>query len=309
MFSSFIKRGLLLITCLFITTILLAQRPSGFWQPSDTLNKKRRNTVYLTEAVLGGTSLIGLHQLWYSNYDTSSFHFVNDSNNWLQMDKMGHVFSAYALGKTGMDLLAWSGETKKNQLLYGATLGFGYLAVIEVFDGFSANWGFSATDLLANAAGTGFLIGQELLWQEQRIWLKYSFHQTKYAQYRPDVLGESLLEQALKDYNGQTYWLSANLWSFNKESNFPKWLNIAFGYGATGMLYGDNLALENTLPPTVSHRPVRNFYLSLDVDLSKIKTKSGFLNTLFNTLNYIKIPAPTLKVNAKGNTAFHLVYF
>ncbi len=310
MFNNGFKKHLFTFTSLLlITMVIFAQQPSNFWQTSDTLHKKRRNSVYFAEAAFAGTSLIGLYNLWYANYDKSSFHFVNDSENWLQMDKMGHVFSAYALGKTGMDLLAWSGETKKNQILYGATIGFGYLAIIEVFDGFSANWGFSATDVLANATGTGFLIGQQLLWQEQRILLKYSFHQTKYASYRPETLGENTLEQAFKDYNGQTYWLSANLWAFNKKSNWPKWLNLALGYGANGMLYG-NKNPEGIIPETsVLHQSTRNFYLSIDVDLSKIKTKSGFLNTLFSTLNYIKIPAPTFEINSKGNTKFHLLFF
>jgi hypothetical protein len=45
----------------------------------------------------------------------------------------------------------------------------------------------------------------------KRITPKFSFHTTQYAQYRPNVLGSSLAEQILKDYNGQTYWLSVNL--------------------------------------------------------------------------------------------------
>jgi hypothetical protein len=47
------------------------------------------------------------------------------------------------------------------------------------------------------------------------------------------------LEQMLKDYNGQTYWLSVNLHSFYKGSKIPKWLNLAIGYGANGMLTGN----------------------------------------------------------------------
>ena len=42
----------------------------------------------------------------------------------------------------------------------------------------------------------------------------------------------------LKDYNGQTYWLSANLKSFFPGSNIPPWLNVAIGYGADGMFGG-----------------------------------------------------------------------
>ena len=63
---------------------------------------------------------------------------------------------------------------------------------------------------------------------------KFSFHTTKYASLRPNVLGSSLSEEIFKDYNGQTYWLSVNLHSFFKSSKLPKWLNLAAGYGADG---------------------------------------------------------------------------
>jgi len=98
--------------------------------------------------------------------------------------------------------------------------------------------------------------------------------------------------------------LSANIWSFNKESNFPKWLNIAFGYGAEGMLYG-----ESNPNNQFTQDPYRQFYLSLDVDLTKIKTTSKFLKTLFSTINFIKIPAPTLEYTSRGDFKFHLLHF
>jgi hypothetical protein len=75
------------------------------------------------------------------------------------------------------------------------------------------------------------------MWKEQRITPKFSFHTTQYAQYRPNVLGSSLAEQMLKDYNGQTYWLSVNTPSIKAQN--PKWLNLAIGYGANGMLTGN----------------------------------------------------------------------
>ena len=106
-------------------------------------------------------------------------------------------------------------------------------------DGFSEEWGFSWTDMAANAAGTGLYVGQQLLWEEQRILLKYSFHRTQFAKQRPNILGNGLSEEFLKDYNGQTYWLSANINSFLKTESIPNWLNVAFGYGAEGMLTGE----------------------------------------------------------------------
>ena len=278
----------------------------AFLKPSDTLNTSRRNAVIITEVSLGTLTLVGLNQLWYADYPRSKFQTINDADEWLQMDKLGHVFSSYQLGKVGADVLNWSGASKKDQLIYGATLGFTFLTAVEILDGFSAEWGFSWSDMAANAAGTGLYVGQELLWQEQRILLKYSFHQTSYASQRPETLGDGFLEEMLKDYNGQTYWLSANLNSFFKSSKLPKWLNIAFGYGADGMLTGKNETVDNFF---ISQNRQRQYYLSLDVDLSKIKTNSRFLRSLFDVFNTIKVPFPTLELNDKNGLKFHYIYF
>ncbi len=293
-----------LITFLILSATTFNAQTNSFLKKSDSLNFKRRNGVIITESVLAAGTLFALNELWYKDYPRTSFQFKNDNNDWKQMDKAGHLMTSYYIGKVGMEVLDWSGVSKTNQLIYGATLGFSFLTAVEILDGFSKQWGASIGDVLANAAGTGILVGQELLWQEQRITVKYSFHQTKFANQRPNTLGENYIQQSLKDYNGQTYWLSANIWSFNKESNFPKWLNVALGYGAEGMLYGQTKP-TNAIPQD----PYRQFYLSLDVDLTKIATKSKFLKTVFSVVNFIKIPAPSLEINTKGKIKFHYLYF
>ncbi|WP_298764844.1 DUF2279 domain-containing protein [uncultured Polaribacter sp.] len=292
-----------LITLLLISVFIYGQN-APFLKKSDTLNKKRRTSVIVTESILAGGTLLALNELWYKDFPQSNFHFINDNKDWKQMDKMGHIMTSYYFGKVGMNVLDWAGVSKKNQLIYGATYGFAFLTAVEVLDGFSKQWGASIGDILANATGTGLLVGQELLWNEQRIIMKYSFNQTRFAELRPNTLGENYLQQALKDYNGQTYWLSANIWSFAKESNFPKWLNVAFGYGAEGMLYSRTRSTNS-----LSQDPFRQFYVSLDVDLTKIKTKSKILKSLFSVVNFIKIPSPTLEINTKGKIKFHYLYF
>ncbi|MCF7568163.1 YfiM family protein [Sabulilitoribacter arenilitoris] len=277
----------------------------SFLIPSDTLNRSRRNAVVITEASLVSITLVGLNQLWYSDFERSKFHTINDNNEWLQMDKMGHVFTSYQVGKFGAQVLNWSGVSKKHQLIYGATLGFGFLTAVEILDGFSQEWGFSWGDIAANASGTGLYVAQELLWKEQRINLKFSFHQTKYASQSPDKLGESFFEQILKDYNGQTYWLSVNLHDFFKESKIPKWLNVAFGYSADGMLQGIR-DVDNSLLTNINRQ--RQFYLSFDVNLYKIRTNSRFLKSVFNIFNVLKMPFPALEFNKKG-CVFHLLYY
>jgi len=279
----------------------------SFLKPADSLNTQRRNTVVISEAVALTGTLVALNQVWYSDYAKSSFHLKNDNAQWLQMDKAGHVFSSYQMGRFGAELLEWSGASQKSQLIYGSTLGLGFLTAVEVFDGHSSEWGFSWGDMVANASGTALYVSQELLWKEQRIVPKFSFHTTPYASARPNVLGESLNEQILKDYNGQTYWLSGNIHSFFKDSKIPKWMNVAVGYGAEGMITGDDALVNTVFFPEKTR--IRQFYLSLDVDLTKIETQSHTLKTLFSIFNTIKIPAPTFEINSLGKSKFHVLYF
>ena len=294
----------------FLLTISNCLAQSGverFLKPSDTLNSKRTKAVIISEVAISTVALVGLNQLWYADYPRSKFHFINDNNDWLQMDKAGHVYSSYHLGRLGSEMLQWSGASSKQQLIYGAGLGFAFLTAVEVLDGFSSEWGASTGDVIANATGTALYVSQELLWKEQRITPKFSFHTTPYAKQRPEILGSSFSEQILKDYNGQTYWLSANLKSFFKDSKIPKILNIAIGYGADGMLSGK---AENSAFISNENLPrSRQFYLSLDLDLTKIETNSHFLKTFFSVFSVLKIPAPTIEYLANEGFRTHILYF
>lgn len=257
--------------------------------------------------MLTSGSLVYLNQAWYQEYNTSKFHFFNDNDEWYQMDKYGHVFTTYQTGRLMMGAMNWAGYNKKQQVLIGGLSGFTYMAAIELMDGYSDGWGFSWGDIGANALGSGVAIGQHLLWNEQRIQLKYSFRQSTYAQYRPNLLGKSLSEEILKDYNGQTYWLSINPSTFMKqESKFPKWLNVAIGYGADGMIgarYNNILVIdENGYTKSFERYP--QFYFSLDADLTRIKTKSKVLKAIFSCLNVIKIPFPNLELS-EGKMKFN----
>lgn len=278
---------------------------------NDSLNKKRLAVVVGTESVLYGSSMLMLNEMWYKNYPKSSFHFFDDNAEWMQMDKAGHLMTSYYIGRVGVGLMKWSGVERKKSIWYGGILGSVYLSTIEILDGYSSEWGFSYGDFAANTIGSVCVIGQELLWDEQRITLKYSFFQSDYAKHRPAVLGENVQENILKDYNGQTYWLSVNPSSFMKsDTKFPKWLNIAFGYGADGMTGGSyNPVLFDVNGNQIVFDRYRQYYFSFDVDLTRIKTKSKFLNTFFNTIGFIKIPAPALEWNKVDKLKYHWIGF
>ena len=53
----------------------------------------------------------------------------------------------------------------------------------------------------------------------------------------------------------------------------------------------------------------KQYYLSLDVDLTKIKSRSPFVRTLLSVLNVIKIPAPAIEFNRVDGVRWHAIKF
>ncbi len=271
----------------------------------------RLATTITLEGSLFVASLVGLNDLWYSKYSRSKFHLFNDSHEWLQMDKIGHAYTASAISSFCYQSFRWSGVKPNTSLIYGCAVGLGYMTTIEVLDGYSSGWGFSVSDMTANIAGTSFFLAQQLLWQHQYMKLKFSYHPSVYAQYRPEALGDNASQRILKDYNGQTYWLSLGSSIFlPKKANFPRWLCISFGYGADAMLGGfSNPEVNEKGTHLPDYERYRQYYLSLDVDFTMIKTKSKFLRMVFMAVNALKVPFPTLEYNSKGQFKFHYLYF
>src|SRR3954465_9029361 len=131
------------------------------------------------------------------------------------------------------------------------------------------------------------------------IWPKFSFHQTLFAPLRPNMLGNGILQEILKDYNGQTFWYSISV----PKLPLPHWITIAVGVGAEGMVYGrdaENLA--------AGFSPIRKYYLSFDLNLTNIKTSSRAFNSFLYVFNIIKFPAPAIEFSSAG-IRFHAIYF
>jgi len=271
---------------------------------TDTLHKKRLWWVVGTSTVVYGGTLVGLNELWYKNNPRTSFHFFNDNAQWRQIDKIGHSYSAYHISRLSTELFRWSGLKPKNAVLWGAITSQLMMTPIEVFDGFSSEYGASWGDLVSNFSGGLLWWGQHQIWKEPHLHFKYSFQQSPYAHLRPNTLGKNLREQFLKDYNGQTYWLSVDLYYFLKKEKFPRWLNVAVGTGANGMVYAREA--ENNLNGFKSYR---QYYLGFDIHLPNIKTKNKFLKKVFWTLGTVRLPAPALEFNKIDKLKWHWLYF
>ncbi len=295
-----------LICCLLFEIQVSAQVAAD----ADSLNTNRLKAVSISAGVGYIGSMTALYGLWYADYESTSFTFFDDSDEWLGMDKAGHALTAYQISRCGYGILRWTGLEKRKSMWWSSGVSLLFLTNIEVFDAYSKGWGFSWGDFTSNVAGSGLFVSQELLWHEQRMMLKFSYSDSDLAQYRPELLGSNGLERIFKDYNGQTIWLSVSPGSFkNGNSVLPEWLCLSFGYGGQNMLGGSfnpefNESGER-LPPLNLYR---QYYLSLDVDLTKIKTKSPLLKTLFSTFAILKVPAPTFEFS-QGNTRWHWLYF
>lgn len=301
----------------------------SFWDYPPTLHKARFWTAAGTGIVTYTGTLITLNELWYNQYPRTSFHFFNDATEWQQMDKAGHMFTAYFEADWIYSITRWTGMKRKPAIWTSALVATGLQATVETLDGFSSKWGFSLYDFVSNVGGSTLWAAQQMAWDEQRVRMKvsstYRTYPDEIVQGFPsgtttietrtnDLYGENIFQSFLKDYNAQTVWLSINVHSFLKEeSKFPKWLNIALGYGAENMYGGFENEWEVDGIKYVMDKDryprYRQFYLSPDIDLSKIPIRSKPLKMLVCMVNIFKIPAPALEINGKGGVKVKMIYF
>jgi hypothetical protein len=79
-------------------------------------------------------------------------------------------------------------------------------------------------------------------------------------------------------------------------NRFPKWLNIGLGY-----------SVENIVWARDKINPYRQYFLSLDLDLTHIRTNNMLLRSLLYGINMIHLPSPALEMN-KNRMKFHWFY-
>ncbi|MFM7015050.1 MAG: DUF2279 domain-containing protein [Bacteroidota bacterium] len=278
---------------------------------SDSINyKQRKAIVWASGSTAYAAGMTGLYQLWYKDYPQSSFHFFNDNAEWQKQDKLGHVGTAYYLSKWTGELYRYAGYSNNKAAFFGALTGFGFQFTIEMFDGFSSQWGFSSGDFLANTFGAGLYYAQQVGWKDQLVKFKMSYHPTDFPMYNPGLLGENDLQRLFKDYNGQTYWISFNIKGLLfQNKKIPAWLNLALGYTASGMTGARvNKSTYNgkEVPQFVREHA---FVLSPDIDLTKINSKRKSINFIKEVFGFIKVPLPAIKLKNNGKVSGELIYF
>jgi hypothetical protein len=293
------------LVCILLMNSMVIAQPDTL--NIDSTHKPKPNYpllhgIFAGQSALYLGSIYGLSKSWYKN-PLTHFTVKDDTHEWLQVDKMGHVYTSYQIARHTAALYKTTGISKRQMLVYGAVSGIIFQTPIEILDGFSQDYGFSPGDMVANIMGSALFLSQIAYWDEIRIQPKFSFHYTALAAQRPALLGSTYSERWLKDYNGQTYWFSGSPGTFFTKSGWPAWLCLSVGYGVENMVSAEKMkSIE------MGYRPHRQYYLSLDIDFTKIKTRNKLLKSLGFLVNSLKIPAPAMQFSRKG-IEFKPLYF
>jgi hypothetical protein len=262
--------------------------------------KLNLNRLIIGETVIVASGFIALNTIWYKDYPRTSFHFFNDNKEWLQQDKLGHMFTSFHLQKNQTAALKNAGLPDKKARLWSAISVSGAMLGIEVLDGFSAQWGASIGDFIANS--TGVLLACYSDFYDNQIQVKFSYYPSEYASYRSSLLGSGF-ERIIKDYNAQTYWLTVS----PKQLNFP--VTLSLGHGVDGLLGGNNNPIINEAGdqlPAFSRS--RQWILSLDVNHHYFKSDKKWVKNLLWLGQMIKIPAPAFYLTG-GKLKASWLYF
>ena len=300
-------------------------RDSSFLQDASIDYDKRKKIMWATGLSAYAATSTSLYFAWYRQFDQSAFHSFDDWGEWNQMDKSGHAYSAYIESHIFYGISRWAGYNEEKALKIGAASSILGQLSIEIMDGFSSQWGFSWSDMGSNLLGTSLFYFQQKHLGHQPIRLKMSYWPVSYDRTAlttvdgqvggslhnrsVSLFGRSGIERFLKDYNGQTIWLSAGLYHLFPERKIPRWLAISVGYSGQNLFGGRyNAWQEEGLNFVAGKSRSRQIILALDYDLSQIKTSNHHIQKILNFMNIFKWPAPGVSYSTSEGLSFHVVF-
>ncbi len=253
----------------------------------------------IPSAIVGGSlaaAIVGLHvhqrNAWWSG-QRGDFHIQDDWDYAVQADKVGHFTAGYILSYFTTEGMLTSGFNPEAATIIGSLIGLGYHTYVEIEDGYARDWGFSPSDMAANALGAGFFVLQHYVPALQSFQPKWMWVPTKWTGARPIPHETAVVD----DYNASTFWMSIdihNLLPQSMQASWLPWLNIAVGYAARNVGY-------------FPEEPTRHLVIALDYNMVRLLPEGGsFWNWIRQSMNMIKFPAPAIEFGP--TTKFRLLY-
>jgi len=228
---------------------------------------------------------------WWDDNGGRGFHFENDFDYALNLDKLGHFASGVVIGEAFYEGYRWAGASEFQSYLFAGLTALATHIAIDIKDGFAPKWGFSIFDVLSGGIG-GFLpMAERYVPVFKYIDLKWSYwiNSTAYYDQHRSASGDSHASDGIftDDYVNQTFWLSLKPYRMLPEAArkyYPSWLAIAVGLSIDEKVF------------TKEPHPRREVYVALDYDLEAFRPQSRFARFAVKMLNYFKLPAPTIQV-------------
>lgn len=176
----------------------------------------------------------------------------------------------------------WAGVRPSTASLYGGALSLAFQIYVETEDGFTPSLGFSIGDMVANMTGAVYPLLQYHYASLEHV-------QPKWSVIRSEKFKQGKFRSVIDDYESQYYWLSFNVKELLPDlvpSFWPSFLPIAVGFSVKNIdrrLGGGQWEL----------------YVALDYDFRKLPGEGTFLRAVKHVLNYIHIPAPTVRIRPR----------
>ena len=230
---------------------------------------------YVATGIVGfvvAANLADAYYTWWKGAE-KPFSFYKDgwfNNDHLGIDKVGHFYGTYAFFKGIRTTLLWGGFDRSTAFWWGIGIGVFHAFEIEIGDGFST-YGFDVTDLTCGLLGVAYGVAQTEVPFLQNFDFKVSYWSNT---------GFRSPANFVSDYDAMTVWCSFNVHNLlprGADHYWPKWLNIAFGYGTGG---GETR---------------REFLFALDLNLSGFSSDSEDIRYVERTLDLVHWPAPGVK--------------
>jgi len=284
------------IFILTIVSVLVAQS-SGYSQQAnlDTVSSAlslRKNIVAYTITGFSAFTVFVEYQWWWKGqghkFSVRSTNLVDSHSR--GVDKAGHFYTAYFIYSTVNDLLRWSGADENKRFWLSIGVPSLHAVIVELGDGFSRYY-FDPNDLAANFLGIGYGFLQS----------KYSFLENFVFKFSYYPSGWTHLDSQWElgaDYDGHIYWLSVNVHNLlpgTMSDYWPKYLNLAVGYGAKNI---SRLATGEIR---------RSLSIGLDYNLNAFPPFGETWNLMKHILDKFKLPAPGLRVYEGGETEAKVV--
>ena len=265
---------------------------SGYSQVSngDTVSttlEMRKNVVAASLIGFSAFTVFVEYQWWWKGeghkFTVRSTNLVDSHSR--GVDKAGHFFTSFFIYSTVNDLLGWSGADESKRVLVSLAVPALHAIIVELGDGFSRYY-FDPNDLAANFLGISYGFLQSKYPFLENFVFKFSYYPSEWSRLNDHwELGA--------DYDGHIYWLSANVHNLLPEVMrvyWPKYLNLAVGYGA------------KNISRFATGEIRRSLSIGLDYNLNSFPPFGETWNLAKHILDKFKLPAPGLRVYEGGET-------